>query len=651
MLRSIICLMILAMTTSSAFADVEVACQAPNYGVAIVDGNYGEWGLNSDFFADMLHRWTGPKVLAKLYLRYDCAENVMYALVLTVDLSRTMETQKSNEAWIKINGAFAVNDTYGAEFFRWIDKVGDRAVGWEAKFSHNLSLCTIQAHSNVWWNGESQTAGTSEISLCTDCPTLGAIGDYVWHDANFNGLQDDGAMNVVGIANITLTLVKLDEAGNALEETTTQTDANGWYLFSNLTAGRYFVDVDERDEDMPSTGGRKWVQTQLTAENKHDPHCVQLADGQVYLQADFGFAGVMDPALGTIGDYTWWDKDDNNLQWHDPNLPDLELPYIIVELFTYPQDVLCARAKTDRYGNYLFYNVPFGEYVVRVDESGPSKPYLVETLSSTVPYGGGLSKRSVPHSEFLKKGNAVAEAPYWEVYNWRFTGAPPYANNHYVQLTSDAPDYLDADFPWLEEDPIAVRLLSFSAEIADRGVCIGWQTVHESGTAGYRLLRRSDQDAEYACVHDQLIAAKGFGSHYEYLDAVQNAGVYFYVIEEVSLDGACARSHAVSISLSSEVAARFAPAIFALYPNHPNPFNPQTTLRFALPHDERVVLAVYDLSGRLVRQLIDGQLPAGEHAVIWDGLDGRGQEAPSGAYLYQLAAGQWAQTRKMVLIR
>ncbi|MBN1825772.1 MAG: hypothetical protein JW958_05860 [Candidatus Eisenbacteria bacterium] len=88
-----------------------------------------------------------------------------------------------------------------------------------------------------------------------------------------------------------------------------------------------------------------------------------------------------------------------------------------------------------------------------------------------------------------------------------------------------------------------------------------------------------------------------------------------------------------------------------LLPNAPNPFNPTTTLSFALTRAERVSLALFDVRGRLVRVLMDDARPPGWHEIAWNGLDGGGKEAPSGVYFSVLRGNGWNQTRKIVLIR
>ena len=93
------------------------------------------------------------------------------------------------------------------------------------------------------------------------------------------------------------------------------------------------------------------------------------------------------------------------------------------------------------------------------------------------------------------------------------------------------------------------------------------------------------------------------------------------------------------------------PQQFVLYQNYPNPFNPGTTITFDISHHSLITLHVYDITGRKVRTLINGRLPAGSHEVLWDGRDDTGQWVASGVYIYRLQAGKFSQSRKMLLLR
>ncbi len=87
-----------------------------------------------------------------------------------------------------------------------------------------------------------------------------------------------------------------------------------------------------------------------------------------------------------------------------------------------------------------------------------------------------------------------------------------------------------------------------------------------------------------------------------------------------------------------------------LEPNHPNPFSPSTEIRFQLARPGRATLRVFDVGGREVRTLVDGEFPAGAHSVVWDGTDGAHRVA-SGVYFYQLSSGAESAIRRMQLVR
>ncbi len=93
------------------------------------------------------------------------------------------------------------------------------------------------------------------------------------------------------------------------------------------------------------------------------------------------------------------------------------------------------------------------------------------------------------------------------------------------------------------------------------------------------------------------------------------------------------------------------PATFALLGNRPNPFNPVTTIDFTLSAPGDAVLAVYDVTGRKVRELMSGRMSAGTHAVMWDGRDDAGNRPASGVYLARLTCGGRTSTGKMLLMK
>ena len=93
------------------------------------------------------------------------------------------------------------------------------------------------------------------------------------------------------------------------------------------------------------------------------------------------------------------------------------------------------------------------------------------------------------------------------------------------------------------------------------------------------------------------------------------------------------------------------PVTFALHQNYPNPFNPITTLRYDLPSDALVTLSIYDMLGREINQLVNTTQEAGFKSVQWDGTDSMGRAVSAGVYIYQIQAGEFVQTKKMVLLK
>jgi len=88
-----------------------------------------------------------------------------------------------------------------------------------------------------------------------------------------------------------------------------------------------------------------------------------------------------------------------------------------------------------------------------------------------------------------------------------------------------------------------------------------------------------------------------------------------------------------------------------LLANYPNPFNPETTIRFSLENDAEVMVNIYNTRGQLVRSLVNGQKAAGMHSVVWNGMDDNGQSVSSGIYYYKMYAGKYSSTRKMILMK
>ena len=171
----------------------------------------------------------------------------------------------------------------------------------------------------------------------------GAIGDFVWHDADRDGIQDVGEP---GIANVTLDLYR-----NGVKFASTVTDADGGYIFKELPPGDYSVRVTDLNGKLAGFTQKVGGQAQASPTPS-----ITLMGGEVYKDADFGY--YRDPAQATIGDTVWYDDNGDGLQ--QPGEPGI--PGVTVVVFQNGGPV--ASVVTDSNGHYLVGVPPGSGYTV-----------------------------------------------------------------------------------------------------------------------------------------------------------------------------------------------------------------------------------------------------------------------------------------------
>jgi hypothetical protein len=110
---------------------------------------------------------------------------------------------------------------------------------------------------------------------------------------------------------------------------------------------------------------------------------------------------------------------------------------------------------------------------------------------------------------------------------------------------------------------------------------------------------------------------------------------------------------AFGVACSSELLAedRVIPSKFFLYQNYPNPFNPSTIIRYDLPNNSFVSLTVYDMIGRVVKNLIKRTQVAGFQSVQWDATNNKNQPVSAGIYIYSIYSDSFIDTKKMILVK
>ena len=93
------------------------------------------------------------------------------------------------------------------------------------------------------------------------------------------------------------------------------------------------------------------------------------------------------------------------------------------------------------------------------------------------------------------------------------------------------------------------------------------------------------------------------------------------------------------------------PGQIVIHQNYPNPFNPKTTLHYDLPEDAMVNITIYDMMGRIVSTLVSSQQRGGYKSIQWNATNEQGHPVSEGVYLYTIEAGEFRQTKKMVLLK
>jgi hypothetical protein len=187
---------------------------------------------------------------------------------------------------------------------------------------------------------------------------------------------------------------------------------------------------------------------------------------------------------------------------------------------------------------------------------------------------------------------------------------------------------------------IATLISHYSASWVREVVEVSWMMVAEGSPFEFRVYRKAARDAQYAELSCE-VNTEGNEGHFR--DVTAEAGKTYSYRVLILDDGQPVTSFETSIATP--------PYEVALYQNYPNPFNPSTTIDFTLDADCPVSLGIYDISGRLVRTLVDGVRPMKSYTEEWDGRDDAGNETASGVYFIRLTAGDRTLRRKAVLVR
>lgn len=190
---------------------------------------------------------------------------------------------------------------------------------------------------------------------------------------------------------------------------------------------------------------------------------------------------------------------------------------------------------------------------------------------------------------------------------------------------------------------IPVELVSFNADVSNNFVKLNWLTITEKNNYGFEI-ERSKNSTDKSDNWEKIGFVKGKGTtteiqSYEFNDEYLPAGKYSYRLKQIDFDGTTSYSNIIEVDIDL-------PNAFSLEQNYPNPFNPSTKINYQIPELSFVSLKVYDVLGNEIETLVNEEKPVGRYEIIFDAT-----RLPSGIYFYILQAGNFIETKKMVLMK
>jgi hypothetical protein len=185
---------------------------------------------------------------------------------------------------------------------------------------------------------------------------------------------------------------------------------------------------------------------------------------------------------------------------------------------------------------------------------------------------------------------------------------------------------------------VPVELISFAHRIVNGKVILDWVTATELNNLGFEIQRSLDNN-----VFVTIGFVKGIGNsntiqYYSFSDE-GIAGTVYYRLKQVDYNGSYNYSQVIAVDGVTV-------STIQLEQNYPNPFNPSTTIKYQIGNDGFVNLKVFNSLGEQVAELVNEFQKGGSYQIIFDGKD-----LPSGIYVYKLASGNYAESKKMIILR
>ncbi len=226
-----------------------------------------------------------------------------------------------------------------------------------------------------------------------------------------------------------------------------------------------------------------------------------------------------------------------------------------------------------------------------------------------------------------------------------FLNLGPFTGTGTVTIPGTYTQIFPKCFLVMDYTAVPVELTSFTYNLQGNDVVLNWTTATELNNQGFEI-ERSSSSQDWT----KIGYVPGFGTtteprSYSYMDNDVSDGIYYYRLKQIDFSGAFEYSGEI------EVLVDFTPQSFELSQNFPNPFNPTTTIQFQVPEASDVTIVIYDMLGQIVKELFVENVQAGNYSVEWNGVNNSGLKMSSGSYIYRMTAGNFVETKEMILLK
>ncbi len=284
------------------------------------------------------------------------------------------------------------------------------------------------------------------------------------------------------------------------------------------------------------------------------------------------------------------------------------------------------------FGNHIDFVAP-GDWILGLDYPNPTQTTYKCGTSMSTPMVAGLISLMLGLDLSLNLQQIYDKLKF-------------YAHDQIGDPSEDTPGW-DKYYGWGRIDAysviqsiIPVELSSFTANVNNDGnVILNWNTATELNNQMFEI-ERKNIDGHYATIG----YVDGYGTttepqEYTYVDNTVETGTFFYRLKQIDFGGHFEYSDEIEVEV-------IGPLTFALEQNYPNPFNPSTNIKYSVPENGFVKLSVYNLVGEEVIVLVNETVDAGFYEVTFNAT-----ALPSGVYFYRLQAGDFIETKNMVLMK